>query len=79
MDDWTEIPAAFWAALTFEEFNGICARDGLLTRAQTLRAWQMSGGSGPPPAGRMRLLLAEADVERWIQSLKDKGFGQRRH
>ena len=63
-----QIPALFWRALSSQELTGIFERDGLLTRAQTLRVWQMSGERGPPPNGRVRVLVNEADFERWLQT-----------
>jgi hypothetical protein len=64
--DQFSVPTAFWATLTFEEFSAI-ARSGSLTRAQTLRAWQMAGKRGPPPVGRAVVYLHRKDVERVVK------------
>ena len=67
-----QIPALFWRALSSQDLTGIFERDGLLTRAQTLRVWQMSGERGPPPDGRMRVVLNAAETKRWMQELLDE-------
>jgi hypothetical protein len=68
MSDIRELPALFWQGLSQQEMMGIIKRDGLLTRAQTLRAWQMAGG-GVPPRGRVQVVLPEVDVESLIATL----------
>jgi len=64
-DDFEEIPAAFSRELTDAEMLGILRRNGLLTRAQSIRVWQMRGE--PIQSGRLRIYFLREEVMRLVR------------
>jgi hypothetical protein len=63
-----ELPPEFFRSVSPKEGAAILARNGLLTRAQTLRVWRMLGMSGAPPVARARIVLDEDDVREWLRA-----------